>query len=83
MKSRNSAKIDLSPTKTVDVVLCRFSSLSTLEREVFCPKMKRAVVVNYATTALNISKEKIEAGTYHDRGSGHCLEAPQASQGQT
>lgn len=35
----------------------RFSASSTLEREVFCPKMKRAVVANYATTAFNYFHE--------------------------
>ena len=36
---------------------CSFPSPSTLEREVFCPKVKEAVVANYATTAFNYFHE--------------------------
>ena len=44
VKSRNSPKIDLSPIAIVGVVFRRSMSLSTLEREVFRPKVKEAVV---------------------------------------
>ena len=45
--------------------------------------MKKAVVALLQQLLLIISMGMIEAGTYQERGSGFCLEAPQASQGQS
>jgi len=58
-------------------------SLSTLEREVFVPRRKKQLLQIMQQLLLIISMGMIEAGTYQERGSGFCLEAPQASQGQS
>jgi hypothetical protein len=45
--------------------------------------MKKAVVANYATTAFNYFHGNDRSRNHHCWGSGFCLEAPQASQGQS